>query len=117
MNPGTSPRGLLLDAMGTLIGLCTSVGTTYAALASRHGLTVEAAAIDRAFPRIYRQAPPLAFPGLGDRALEEAEIGWWTARVGEVLSAAGALAAGAAPPPNLGRELFQRFAEADLWQV
>ncbi|MDA1205898.1 MAG: haloacid dehalogenase, partial [Cyanobacteria bacterium] len=60
MNPGTSPRGLLLDAMGTMIDLRTSVGSTYAALASRHGLTVEAAAIDRAFPRIYRQAPPLA---------------------------------------------------------
>ena len=73
MSPGTCPRGLLLEAMGTLIGLRPSVGSTYAALASRHGLTVEAAAIDRAFPRIYRQAPPLAFPGLSDQALEEAE--------------------------------------------
>ena len=34
------PRGLLLDAMGTLIGLRTSVGTTYAALAAEHGIDV-----------------------------------------------------------------------------
>lgn len=117
MSSRTSPRGLLLDAMGTLIGLRTSVGSTYAALASRHGVEVGAAAIDQAFPSIYRQAPPLAFPGLSNQALEEAEIDWWTARVGEVLSAAGALAAGMSPPPNLGRELYHRFAQADLWQV
>jgi putative hydrolase of the HAD superfamily len=55
----TPPAGLLLDAMGTLIGLKESVGTTYAAQAHRHGLTVEAAAIDRLFPSIYDQAPPL----------------------------------------------------------
>lgn len=51
------PAGLLLDAMGTLIGLKDSVGTTYAALAQRHGLTVEPVAIDRVFGSIYGQAP------------------------------------------------------------
>jgi len=117
MSPGSIPAGLLLDAMGTLIGLRTGVGVPYAALARDHGIEVEAARIDRVFPRVYRQAPPLAFPQLGDQALEEAEIGWWTARVGEVLRAAGALGEGELPPPNLGRQLFQRFAQADLWQV
>ena len=57
------PAGLLLDAMGTLIGLKDSVGTTYAALAQRHGLTVEPAAIDRVFGSIYGQAPPLGLSG------------------------------------------------------
>jgi len=131
-----TPRGLLLDAMGTLIGLRTSVGATYAELAARHGLTVDAAAIDRHFPRIYRQAPPLAFPdldspALDSPALEEAEIGWWSARIAEVLAAAGAEGMGLGeglgegegegvefqPPPELGRALFLRFAQADLWRV
>lgn len=116
-----TPRGLLLDAMGTLIGLRGSVGQTYAELAARHGLAVEAPAIDRHFPRLYRQAPPLAFPGLTGQELEEAEIGWWSARITEVLSAAAARDGQdhgpIAAPPELGRELFHRFAQADLWQV
>ena len=125
-----TPRGLLLDAMGTLIGLRTSVGVTYAELAARHGLTVDAAAIDRHFPRIYRQAPPLAFPDLASPALDspalqEAEISWWSARIAEVLAAAGAEGEGMGlgegvefePPPELGRALFSRFAQADLWRV
>ncbi|MFM1812682.1 MAG: hypothetical protein RLZZ336_1620, partial [Cyanobacteriota bacterium] len=44
------PRGLLLDAMGTLITLRQSVGSSYAALARDHGVAVEAAAIDAVFP-------------------------------------------------------------------
>jgi putative hydrolase of the HAD superfamily len=112
-----TPRGLLLDAMGTLIGLRGSVGGTYAELAARHGLAVEAAAIDRHFPRIYRQAPPLAFPGQTGQALEEAEIGWWSARIAEVLAAAAAQSEQAEAPPALGHELYHRFARADLWRV
>jgi hypothetical protein len=54
--------------MGTLIGLRSPVGATYAAVAAEHGIDVAPAAIDRAFPGVLRQAPPLAFPGLeGDR--------------------------------------------------
>ena len=56
------PKGLLLDAMGTLIDLRQSVGSSYAAVAERHGVSVEAAAIDAVFPALYRQAPPLALP-------------------------------------------------------
>ena len=109
----TPPAGLLLDAMGTLIGLKESVGTTYAAQAHRHGLTVEAAAIDRLFPSIYDQAPPLAFPGLEGPALRGAEINWWGERINETL-----LQAGAGPAPKaLQQELFERFACSDLWQV
>ena len=107
------PVGLLLDAMGTLIGLKDSVGTTYAALAQRHGLTVEPAAIDQVFPSIYGQAPPLAFPGLEGPALKGAEITWWGERINETL-----LQAGAGPAPEaLRMELFERFACTDLWRV
>ncbi len=107
------PAGLLLDAMGTLIGLKDSVGTTYAALAQRHGLTVEPAAIDQVFPSIYGQAPPLAFPGLEGPALKGAEITWWGERINETL-----LQAGAGPAPEaLRMELFERFACTDLWRV
>ncbi len=106
-----APRGLLLDAMGTLIGLRDSIGTTYAAAASAHGIAVEAAAVDRVFPAVYRQAPPLAFPGLDGPELLAAERRWWGERILEVLGAAGAPPA----PPDLCRDLFDRFADAGLW--
>jgi putative hydrolase of the HAD superfamily len=116
----TAPRGLLLDAMGTLIGLHRSVGSSYAALAADFGLTAEADAIDRAFPRVYREAPPLAFPGLDGEALRAAEIAWWGARIAEVLAAArpdpreqGAEGL----PEGLAPALFEHFAEPAQWRV
>jgi putative hydrolase of the HAD superfamily len=114
-NPGAwpRPRGLLLDAMGTLIGLRSSVGCTYAEVAAGHGLQLEADAIDRAFPSVYRQAPPLAFADLQGESLEAAERGWWADRIDEVLQRVGATAA----PEALHRDLFDRFADPSLWHV
>ncbi len=111
------PRGLLLDAMGTLIGLRAPVGATYAAVAAEHGIDVAPTAIDRAFPDVLRQAPPLAFPGLeGDRLLE-AERRWWGERIDAVLAAAGAGEAEAPAPTALHHALFDRFADPSLWRV
>ena len=112
--PWTRPRGLLLDAMGTLITLRESVGTTYAAVAAEHGVRADPAAIDALFPAIYRAAPPLAF-GLSDpEALLEAEIRWWGERIREVFQA---LDGAPEPPPALVEALFARFAEPELWRV
>ncbi|MEB3331138.1 MAG: HAD-IA family hydrolase [Synechococcaceae cyanobacterium] len=107
------PRGLLLDAMGTLIGLRRSVGHTYAAAAAEHGLQVRAAAIDRVFPQVLRQAPPLAFAHRCAADLETAERRWWAERIAAALQLAGA----EAMPAALGQDLFERFADTALWQV
>ncbi|MEB3322756.1 MAG: HAD family hydrolase, partial [Synechococcaceae cyanobacterium] len=112
-SPWPRPAALLLDAMGTLIGLRRSVGTTYAEAADRHGIRVEAAAIDRVFPGLLAQAPPLAFPGLEGDALLAAERDWWGERIEAALRAAG----GSGAPPELCRELFDRFADPALWHV
>jgi putative hydrolase of the HAD superfamily len=109
--------------MGTLIGLRTSVGHTYATLAAEHGIAVSAEAIDRAFPAVLRQAPPLAFPGLDGDDLLEAERAWWGERIDAVLAAAGTGAAGAGAPGASGapaalhHALFDRFADPSLWHV
>lgn len=107
------PRGLLLDAMGTLISLRQSVGSTYASVAADHGLSLDAGQIDRLFPAVYRDAPPLAFPALTRADLEQAERGWWAARIDTLLQRLGA------PPGSteLHRDLFDRFAAAELWTV
>lgn len=106
-------KGLLFDAMGTLIGLRASVGTTYAAVAAAHGIEVEAGAIDGAFGAVLRQAPPLAFPGLEGCELLAAERGWWGDRIEAVMGAAGAPSA----PEALRRDLFDRYADPSLWRV
>jgi putative hydrolase of the HAD superfamily len=99
--------------MGTLIGLRESVGTTYAAAAAGHGITVSAAAIDQAFPAVLRQAPPLAFPGLQQQELERAERQWWGARIDAALQGGS----GAPAPAALQEELYLRFADPALWRV
>ena len=109
-----APQGLLLDAMGTLIGLRRSVGATYAELAAAHGVRVEAEAINAVFPRLFRQAPPLAFPGLSGAALADAEQGWWSDRIAACLTACGHTSP---LPAELGPALFQHFASAEPWLV
>jgi putative hydrolase of the HAD superfamily len=108
------PRGLLLDAMGTLITLRESVGTTYAAVAAAHGLRADAAAIDARFPAVYRAAPPLAFALPDPEALREAEVRWWGERIREVFHTLDG-----APEPSdaLVEALFDRFADPGLWRV
>lgn len=111
--PRPRPAGLLLDAMGTLIGLRRSVGEGYAAVAAGFGLELDAAAINRVFPELYRQAPPLAFPGVTGPALREAEIGWWGERIERLLERIGAAPA----PPGLVRSLFEHYGQVAAWQV
>jgi putative hydrolase of the HAD superfamily len=99
--------------MGTLIGLKTSVGCTYARLAASHGIAIDPDALDRVLPTILRQAPPLAFPGLRGDALLEAERRWWGDRINESFGAVGAPAA----PQSLQAELFEHYAEPAAWKV
>ena len=107
------PRALLLDAMGTLFGLRRSVGSTYAAVAASQGRCLDPAALDRAFARAYRAAPPLAFANLQGAALEQAERRWWSERIDAVLGLVGEEPAA----PELQRALFDAFSDPDLWQV
>lgn len=106
------PLGLLLDAMGTLIGLRQSVGHTYAAGAARHGLNLDPDALTAAFRQAYAAAPPLAFPLLEGPELRQAEQDWWTGRVNATLAAVGVEQG----PTELGPELFEGFADAALWR-
>ncbi len=107
------PQALLLDAMGTLISLRRPLGSTYSEAAAEHGLRVEPDALETAFETIYRQAPPLAFPGLGGEALREAEIGWWGARIDAVLQST----LGQPGPSALHHHLFEAYADPAQWRV
>ena len=107
------PEGLLLDAMGTLIGLREPVGVTYAELAGRHGLAVTPAAVQAGFAQAWRAAPPLAFPALAGVELRRAEIAWWGELIRLSLDPSGA----SSPPSELYEALFQHYAQPDAWRV
>lgn len=111
---GSAPAALLLDAMGTLIGLRRSVGASYAELAAAHGVAVEAAAINRVFPQLFRQAPPLAFPGLAGEALQRQEECWWCDLIAACLAACGHQGP---LPAELAPALFSHFAGPEPWLV
>jgi len=111
--PWSKPRGLLLDAMGTLIGLQRPVGSSYAAVAAEHGISLEAEAADAAFRQVLSQAPPLAFGSLEPDALLRAEQEWWGERIRETFNQAGA----PEPEQDLRLALFEHFAQGAQWQV
>ena len=108
-----APTGLLLDAMGTLIGLRRSVGSLYAEVAADHGLDVEPEALDGAFAEAYRAAPPLAFPAVSTAHLEQAERHWWQQRIEATFQAVGVNPL----PIGLGGDLFDLFATTEPWDV
>ena len=108
------PQGLLLDAMGTLIGLRQSVGDSYAAIAKQHGISADPETLNRVFPRLFRQAPPLAFPGLSGAALRRAEQQWWSDLIAACFEASGH----PEPLPEaFPTALFEHFAEPGPWLV
>lgn len=109
----TPPRALLLDAMGTLIGLRRPVGELYAEAAADHGLNLEAGDLDRAFLQAYRSAPPLAFPGTAAAHLEQAERHWWQQRIAATFASVGV----SQLPMGLAADLFDRFAGPEPWGV
>ena len=109
----THPKALLLDAMGTLIGLRQSVGTLYSAAAADFGLELEADALDRAFAQAYSTAPALTFPGVAAAHLEQAERSWWQQRIEATFTAVGVTHL----PIGLAGELFDRFAQPEPWAV
>ena len=108
------PQGLLLDAMGTLIGLRQSVGESYAMVAEQHGISADPETLNRVFPRLFRQAPPLAFPGISGAALQTAEEQWW----GDLIAACFEASGHPDPLPEaLPAALFEHFAGPEPWLV
>jgi putative hydrolase of the HAD superfamily len=99
--------------MGTLIGLQRSVGSSYAAVAEAHGISLEAEAADSAFRQVLSQAPPLAFGNLEPEQLLAAEQAWWGDRIAATFAQAGA----PEPDQELRLALFEHFASAEQWQV
>jgi putative hydrolase of the HAD superfamily len=71
-------RVVFFDAAGTLIEPRDPVGATYARIARDYGIDADANAVNAAFRRVFRDAPPLAFGSDREPAeLRAMEYQWW----------------------------------------
>jgi putative hydrolase of the HAD superfamily len=82
---------VFFDVAGTLIRVRDGVGVQYARVAERFGVVADAAALTREFPRAFRAAPPMAFPGAPADAVPRLEREVWRGIVRDVFAGAGAL--------------------------
>lgn len=91
MHPLDPPQLITLDAVGTLFGLRESVGTVYGRFAAAVGVQVEPAALDAAFFKAFKAAPPCAFPDLEASKRTDAELQWWQSVAADTFRRAGVL--------------------------
>jgi putative hydrolase of the HAD superfamily len=106
-------KAIFFDAAGTLIHLPKSVGHHYALVGKRVGLTLDAAALDRAFTACWKEVP--ARPAI-DGPREDDDKGWWRRFVDQVIDRA------APRTSELDRDTFfevaySHFAEAGVWEL
>ena len=103
---------IFFDAAGTLLHVPRGVGFHYAAIAARHGWTIEPAAIGRAFREAWLATP--AAPASHAPRPDDGR-GWWH-------ELAGRVAAQAEAPADLNfeawfAELYAHFAEPGVWAL
>lgn len=110
------PKGLLIDAMGTLFGLAAPVAKVYGQAAREAGVGVKAQLLDAAFRRAFAAAPPLAFPDVAPDRLPLEEWHWWRALIGNVFRLAGTQLSPAVLS-QLTETLFAHYADARAWVV
>jgi putative hydrolase of the HAD superfamily len=106
-------KAIFFDAAGTLIHLPQSVGHHYALAGQRVGLLLDAAALDRAFARSWKQMP--ARPAI-DRPREDDDKGWWRELVNRVIDEA-APGTGELDRDALFEVAYSHFAEAGVWKL
>lgn len=106
-------RAVTLDAAGTLIQVRRPVGETYAAIAARHGIPVQAQEVATAFRTVFPRMSPLAFGAGSPQQLERQERDWWRTLVRGCLGRHGQHRGFAA----FFDELYGHYRCAQAWMV
>ena len=111
-------RVVFFDVAGTLIRVRDGVGAQYARVAARFGVTADPAALGREFPRAFRAAPLMAFPGARPEAVPGLEREIWRGIVRDVFAGAGALPAFAPGAFDAYFDaVYRHFESAAVWEV
>jgi putative hydrolase of the HAD superfamily len=115
MSPQPTADAVLFDAAGTLLHVHPSVGAVYAEEARKFGVDVSLSELDDAFRASFAARRPAATPETL-KTSETIERDWWRSTVQEVFSAAGKLADFGQYFDDFFDQLFERFAEPDVWR-
>ncbi|GBC84815.1 Pyrimidine 5'-nucleotidase YjjG [bacterium HR11] len=111
-------KAVFFDFVGTLAFVEPDVGTVYADVARAFGLGLEAAAVGRAFAKLFPRRPPLAFPrDLPDDARRAAEFAWWRAVVADTLRACGTPLRRKDHFDAYFAALYETFATPAVWRL
>lgn len=106
---------LFLDAAGTLFELAEPVGVTYARIAAKHGVTMQAAAVDHAFRCTWKELPSPVHPE-GQPPADD-DRSWWRELVHQSFEKVlGEPLEGAVFEPLFG-ELYDHFGHGEAWRL
>ncbi len=105
-------KAVSLDAAGTLFRVRGSVGEAYATVAARHGVRLDATALEKCFRAAFRGMPPLCFPGVDSAELPQRERAWWK----QVVTTAFA-GCRFADFEAFFADLFEHFARPEAWEL
>lgn len=105
-------KAIFFDAAGTLIMTSRPVGESYALLARRHGIEVDAAQLTQRFRSCFAGAPPLAFPGVSAAEIQELERRWWKELVQAIFEPFGRFSRF----DEYFSELFKYFGQVEAWR-
>lgn len=104
---------VFFDVTHTLLDVRGSVGEIYARCAARHGLQVEAAAVERCFQEAIAGIPQPVAPGLAETEIQARERAWWHEVARRSLAPFGPFPAFEA----FFAEVFEAFRHRDAWDL
>ena len=78
-------RFIFFDAVGTLFKVKGSVGDIYANVAKNYGVKLSANDLNDSFKTVFKNAPPLCFPGVSPKNLFVYEKNWWQNLVEKII--------------------------------
>lgn len=104
---------VLLDAAGTLIRPSEPVGETYAAVARRYGVELEAEKLAQAFAEVFGDMPDLAFQWTSMGELRRLERDWWRMLVHRVVAWTGS---SIGDFETFFETLYEYYAQGQAWQ-
>jgi putative hydrolase of the HAD superfamily len=109
---------VFFDVAGTLIRVRDGVGAQYARVAARFDVVAEPAVLEREFPRAFRAAPPMAFPGAPAESIPHLEREVWRGIVRAVFAGAGLLSGfGPSGFDAYFDAVYRHFEEPAVWDV
>jgi len=113
MIPSSEIKAVSFDAAGTLIHLRDDVGSSYATVAARFGITSDATTLNAAFRTVWKNTPPPFSKGSGEN--DPTEKHWWHRLVHAVFSTSGAQLPGKQEFDAFFEALYLHFEEPGTW--